>query len=203
MIEFLRNHFRYYTANSWNGSTSYANNVKIHNVIPREYIDIVYELMDADDFYYPLNDLISAFDINHDYKWQIGFNGRSGGYLVLYNGGWRYSGHTTYCDSCGIRTWYKEMQPCHVSRCNGTLTKFIKPPKQTYSYPGKSIDQGEDFEEWDLGSIKERVELIQDFDMLCDNVVSETINMAKSCIVKEETIMIPKTVKKIECAYSI
>jgi len=28
MVEFLSNHFRYNTMNSWNNSTSYANNIK-------------------------------------------------------------------------------------------------------------------------------------------------------------------------------
>lgn len=32
MIEFLKNHKRYWTMNSWNGSSSYANNVKIYNL---------------------------------------------------------------------------------------------------------------------------------------------------------------------------
>ena len=32
MTEFLENHFRYSTMNSWNGSTSYANNVKYYNL---------------------------------------------------------------------------------------------------------------------------------------------------------------------------
>ena len=32
MINFLTTHFRYYTNNSWNLSTSYANNVKIYNL---------------------------------------------------------------------------------------------------------------------------------------------------------------------------
>ena len=32
MIEFLKNHERYWTMNSWNGSSSYANNVKIYNL---------------------------------------------------------------------------------------------------------------------------------------------------------------------------
>ena len=32
MVDFLKNHFRYNTANSWNQSTSYARNVKIYNL---------------------------------------------------------------------------------------------------------------------------------------------------------------------------
>ena len=32
MVNFLENHFRYSTMNSWNNSTSYANNVKYYNL---------------------------------------------------------------------------------------------------------------------------------------------------------------------------
>ena len=32
MTDYLRNHFRYYTANPWNLSTSYACNLKIHSI---------------------------------------------------------------------------------------------------------------------------------------------------------------------------
>ena len=32
MIKYLRKHFRYHTMNSWNKSTSYANNIKLYNI---------------------------------------------------------------------------------------------------------------------------------------------------------------------------
>ena len=32
MIAFLKNHFRYDSMNSWNRSTSYANNIKLYKV---------------------------------------------------------------------------------------------------------------------------------------------------------------------------
>jgi hypothetical protein len=73
--------------NSWNLSTSMAYNLKIYNVIPDKYRDKVYELMNADGFYDGINYLVKEFDKKFDYTWQAGFNGRSGGYLVLYRGG--------------------------------------------------------------------------------------------------------------------
>lgn len=46
MIEFLSNHFRYYTMNSWNRLTSYANNVKIYNLpIDTEIHDKAYDFL--------------------------------------------------------------------------------------------------------------------------------------------------------------
>ena len=90
MREYLDRHFRYYTMNSWNQSTSYACNVKLHTLnIPKEDQDTAYALLSMDDAniwgiirYYMLQ-----FEKAHDYAYQMGFNGRSGGYIVLYQGG--------------------------------------------------------------------------------------------------------------------
>jgi hypothetical protein len=74
--------------NSWNLSKSLAYNLKVYNVINRELQDACYELMDTDYFYEDyINPLIADFDRDNNYEWQAGFNGRSGGYLVLYRGG--------------------------------------------------------------------------------------------------------------------
>ena len=88
MFNFLNKHFRYYTINSWNQSTSYAHNMKIYKLnVPRDIEDKLYEMLDCDEVYDEINMLIDDFNYDHDYKYQAGFNGRSGGYLVLYNGG--------------------------------------------------------------------------------------------------------------------
>jgi hypothetical protein len=78
---------RYNTMNSWNNATSLAYNLKIHNVIDNKLQDKVYELMELPEFYEDINLLISDFDNEFNHEWQAGFNGRSGGYLVLYKGG--------------------------------------------------------------------------------------------------------------------
>ena len=38
IVSFLQNHYRYWTMNSWNRSTSYANNVKLYNLALPENI---------------------------------------------------------------------------------------------------------------------------------------------------------------------
>ena len=81
--------------NSWNRSESLAYNLKVYNVVDEDLQDKVYEMMNVDSFYDEINWLIHDFDYDHDYEWQAGFNGRSGGYLVLYRGGKRQDG-TTY-----------------------------------------------------------------------------------------------------------
>lgn len=83
---------KYWTQNSWNRSQSLAYNMKVYNVIPKEFRDRVYELMQYEGFYAPGNMLINEFDKKNNYEWQAGFNGRSGGYLVLYRGGKRKDG---------------------------------------------------------------------------------------------------------------
>lgn len=80
---------RYWTMNSWNGSKSLAYNMKIYNIFPMKYQSAVYALLDKEDAYFTVNSIISAFEHKYNYKWQAGFNGRSGGYLVLYSGGIR------------------------------------------------------------------------------------------------------------------
>lgn len=81
------NRIRYYTMNPWNLSKAPAYNLKVYNVIPAKLRDKVYEMMGCENFYSHINDLIKEFDEDNDYEWQAGFNGRSGGYLVLYRGG--------------------------------------------------------------------------------------------------------------------
>lgn len=52
MIGFLCSHFRYNTMNSWNCSTSYANNVKIYNLgLSKDDEDKLYELVEMSEFY--------------------------------------------------------------------------------------------------------------------------------------------------------
>lgn len=89
MISFLKNHFRYYTMNSWNCNTSYANCVKLYNLrIPAELFDTALSLVsgeiDDDEIY---TDMIkSCFDdFNQKTGYTAGFNGRSSGYVVLYD----------------------------------------------------------------------------------------------------------------------
>ena len=49
MISFLENHFRYYTLHSWNRSTSYAHNVKLHSLdLPAELMDAAYSAICAE-----------------------------------------------------------------------------------------------------------------------------------------------------------
>lgn len=88
MIGFLRDHFRYDTMNSWNRSTSYANKVKIYSLgLTDSQERIAYDILDVDGALDEINEMLWEWDESNGFQWQVGFNGRSGGYLVLYRGG--------------------------------------------------------------------------------------------------------------------
>ena len=200
MIEFLTNHFRYPTANSWNHSTSYAHNMKIYNLgLSKEIEDKLWNMLDCEDVYDTINELINDFAINHDFIWQAGFNGRSGGYLVLYSGGKKTSEYKSFCRHCGQKNYTSIKETGNVcGRCGKPeRIDFVNPPMNMFTYPGKAIDMDEDFESWSMDELKERVRLIQEFDQLADDIVSEAIYIAENFEVEEETVYIPQTRKVI------
>lgn len=85
--EFLKKHERYYTMRSWNRVTSFAANVKVYNFVPDEYLDKAYEMVEQSGAYGKLRNIIRKFDEKYHYRYQIVFNGCSGGYMTLVNGG--------------------------------------------------------------------------------------------------------------------
>ena len=137
--QFLKDHFQYYTLNSWNLMESIANNVKIYNLNLDGDGWLARDLMVADD-YYVVNDMIRNWQNDHP-GYVVGFNGRSDGYLVLYN-----------------ENNYRNILPNWVT----------------------DYDNYEDFKQYAkdyYGSLKEMlptiieyVDLVQDFDKLCDEL---------------------------------
>lgn len=86
MVEFLAKHPRYWTMNGWNELSSYAQNVKLHNLrLPEDISEKAYDFIDAECETYneQLHMLLSEFTLETGYF--AGFNGRSGGYIVLYD----------------------------------------------------------------------------------------------------------------------
>ena len=69
---------------------------------------------------------------------------------------------------------------------------------QVFTWPGQSIDEYEDFADWTLSQLRERVELVQDFDRLCDTIASEYVDICKNYRIAEEEILVPKTIKVLE-----
>ena len=195
MIAFLTNYFRYDTMSSWNACTSYANNVKVHRVIPSELRDKVYDLLETEGFYDDLRQPINDFNEEHNYNYQIGFNGRSSEYLVLYNGEKKKSEYKSYCTKCGQKNFKSIVENGNkCGRC-GENARIDHTFWQVYTMPGKTIDGNADFEEWSMGELKDRVKLIQEFDQTCDDVVGTAIYMANNGEVVKESYVVVKTHK--------
>lgn len=203
MISFLKRHLRYDTMNSWNRSTSYANNIKLHNFDkPSDIIDQSWwEMLDISEWQERLSDLLEDFGRAHNWLWQAGINGRSGGYVVLYRGGIKPSDYKSYCTHCGQKN-YQEVSDGEIGICGRCDAKarvnFKETHMQVFTWPGKSIDEGEDFTDWSLSEIRERVELVQEFDKLCDLIVNEYISICRNYHITEEEIFVPKTIKILE-----
>ena len=104
MTAYLENHFRYPTMNSWNQATSYACNLKVDRLgLSAGIVEKLLDMLDTFEFQEAMQNLRTRFGMEHDYLWQVGMNGRSGGYLVLYQGCQKPSGYRSYCRECGQR----------------------------------------------------------------------------------------------------
>jgi hypothetical protein len=203
MTAFLKKHFRYHTINSWNRSTSYANNIKLYEIDKPADIDndAWWDMLGITTWQEKLSDLLEDFGRSHNWLWQAGINGRSGGYVVLYEGGIQPSGYKSYCTHCGQKNYQlvPEEQKGICGRCEAKArVNFKQTHMQVFTMPGKSVDMAEDFHGWELFQIKDRVELVQEFDLLCDNIVDTFIETCRSYRIVEEEIFVPKTVKILE-----
>ena len=139
MYEFLKGHFTYDTMNSWNGLRSIANNVKIYN------LDLEGDCWNAlryleDDEYFNVNMMIEDWENEHE-GYSVGFNGRSGGYLVLYS---EHHNRNILPDYINDTEDYEDFKNYIKDYWGGV--KYIK------------------------SDLREYVELVRDFDKLCDSI---------------------------------
>ena len=203
MTAFLKEHFRYFTMNSWNTSTSYANCIKLHHVAKPSDIDedSWWQMLELADWHDTLSELLEDFARKHKHMWQAGINGRSGGYVVLYKGGIKPSGYKSYCTQCGQKNYQglPEGETGTCGRCNAKArVNFKQTHMQVFNWPGKDVDMNEDYTDWALSDLRERVELVQAFDQLCDDIAQAYTQMCETYRITEEEILVPKTVKVLE-----
>ena len=147
MWEFLHNHFTYHTMNSWNRQTSIANNVKLHKLnLEGDWTKVLKYLTDVGDCG-GLQDIIDgeimAFNEEHYPSYRVGFNGRSNGYLVLYNED----------NNCSV------LPPCVA--CYDSYKDFKEDAKGAWA--GYNVS---DFNY----ELREAVQVVRDFDKLCDTL---------------------------------
>lgn len=146
MWNFLKDHFQYSTLNSWNGLASIAHNVKLYNLKLDgdwgQVLDYLYDEADCGALQVLIQDELQDFIFKHP-GYAVGFNGRSGGYLVLYNA------HD-----------YQSVLPSCVEQYE-TYEDFKSDIKNNY-YGERVCDY--------LSVLRQAVELVRDFDRLCDSL---------------------------------
>lgn len=199
MIDYLKGHFRYSTMNNWNHGTSYAANVKVHTFVPSELRSNAYELLQVEETYDNIHTIMENFARAHNWEWQAAFNGRSSGYIVLYQGRRIPSNFKSRCSECGQKnftTTEETGKRCGI--CGGESRVNFKTPDMRIETSGKGTDEHEDFTEWNIDSLRSRVKLVKEFDRMVEDCKAEFLNLCKTGTVEEETIMIPKKIKVLK-----
>lgn len=70
-----------------------------------------------------------------------------------------------------------------------------RPTMQVVTYPGRGTDDGEDFEDWSMHALRERVKLVQELDQLADRMVELALRLTREAQVIEEEYFLPQTRK--------
>lgn len=105
MVSYLEGHFRYR-----NGSSTYANQVKIHQLgLPHGLEHKAYDFLST-DYWDEISAPIDEFTSRHHHQWTICSSGRSGGYLELRSSHLRTLQYKSRCRSCGQLN-YKATRP--------------------------------------------------------------------------------------------
>ena len=140
MWNFLKDHYTYYTGNSWNGCSSVANCVKIYKLGLTGDIWQALAFLESDD-YFEIDEMIRFWEYEHK-GYKVGFNGRSGGYLVMYNDNNNYSVLPDWITDYDTYEDFKD----YVRQYSGWRVKdFVR-------------------------ELREYTQLVQDFDKLCDEL---------------------------------
>jgi hypothetical protein len=158
MFNFIAEHPTYFTGNSWNRTRSIAHNVKLYNLgLEGDWTKAFAHLESGE--YDNINWMIEDWEREHP-GYTAGFNGRSGGYLVLYN---RAGSASVIPETLDYETYedYKaDMRDYYGSvRANrNELVEFVK--------------------------------LVRDFDKLCDEIRDYVNDLSKLSYEKEEMFKI-------------
>lgn len=206
MLGFLKSHFRYWTMNSWNLLESYAVNIKLgHLGLAREEADAVWKMFDVKDAFEEsgYNSVLLGFAVENKWEFQIGHNGRSGGYAVLYSGGRKPSDLKSRCLHCGQANYTsvaKTGKRC--GRC-GKEAREDYPVTHTVAYTDtKCWLAEEDLEEADADSVRRHFDIVWAFDLAVEGAVAAYVAYAMENEVVEETecemreVLVKKAVSK-------
>lgn len=151
MFEFINNHFTYYTLSSWNGLQSIANNMKLYNLgLEGDWTTVLDYLYDEEDIGcigFQIRDLVDEWEAKHP-GYSLGWNGRSGGYLVIYNHD-RRNGTVNF----------RNILPEDLTGFDN-YEDFKETIKDYYGWNVKDM----------IPELREYTELIRDFDKLCEDL---------------------------------
>ena len=176
-----------------NLSTSWANRVKMWDVIPRDLHDKFLDLINTVEYWVNIDGILYDYGESNNWQWQAGFNGKSGGYIVMYRGHANKKRIFTfeerkdmdYADGYG---WKTKEEAEELGLLNKEITRI--------SMSTATVDG--DFEDYDIGSLREAVARVQKFDKMCDEVVAKTLTILKESDVVDEKYTIVKTRKVLK-----
>lgn len=149
MFNFIAEHPTYYTMNSWNRTRSIAHNVKLYNLnLEGDWCRALAHLESGE--YDTISFMIQVWEREHS-GYSVSFNGRSNGYLVLYN---KNNSRSVFPESLSYETYedYKaDMRDFYgsVKANRDELVEFVK--------------------------------LVRDFDKLCDEIRNYVNDLSKLC----------------------
>lgn len=180
-FEYIKDHFTYDIMNSWNNLESIANNVKIFNLkLTREQENRFFELVNIDEeyIYDTLNCDIELFKDLGDFN--IFYNGRNGGYLVIVP---------------DFKLYNKNMN---------ILDLFFSDNIYEYNtfkeYKKESLDSSYGYDNTDFNDkLEECYFLLKAFDKLCDILRADLIYILNNAKIEEEKILEEHIEKTIVC----
>jgi hypothetical protein len=158
MFNFIAEHPTYYTMNSWNGIRSIAHNVKLYKLgLDGDWTRALAHLESGE--YDTINFMIQDWEREHT-GYTVGFNGRSGGYLVLYN---KAGSASVIPDTLDYETYedYKADMRDYYGSVRANRDELV-----------------------------EFVRLVQAFDRLCDEIREYVNDLSKLSYEKEEMFKI-------------
>lgn len=161
MFNFIANHPTYFTMNSWNRTRSIAHNVKLYNLgLDGDWTRALAHLESGE--YDTINWMIQDWEREHP-GYTVSFNGRSSGYLVLYNKDNYRSAFPETLDYETYEDYKADMRDYYGSvRANrDELVEFVR--------------------------------LVQAFDRLCDEIRDYVNDLSKLSYEKEEMQKIVET----------
>jgi len=153
MFNFINEHFKYWTMNSWNRLESIAHNVKLYNLgLDGDWctaLDYLTDENDIGDLQFEISMRIRDWEKDNP-GYTLGFNGRSDGYLVIYN-----------MEKDG-RVNFRNILP-------ESLTGYDTYEEWKASLKDNWCGYTENVSDY-IGELREYTQLIRNFDKFCDEL---------------------------------